>query len=172
MAPGNDSRDESLASSDTPADREDLPGELLGEELNEPEPYAVADEEAEELSATDPETTAEVDDPAQLAEAESLAARARSSRPVRRTPSAAVVAPKGAATPKARRASGEVVETKATGPVQFTKESVEELKKVVWPSWPTVQQLFWAVLVFVLAVIAYVGVLDLGFGWVLLKLFG
>ncbi len=64
------------------------------------------------------------------------------------------------------------VAARPTGPVQFAAESVEELKKVVWPTWSQVQQYFWAVLVFVLIVIAYVGLLDLGFGWLLLKLFG
>ncbi|MFP5416979.1 MAG: preprotein translocase subunit SecE [Actinomycetes bacterium] len=178
MAPRNDSIDESLASPDNSADRENLPGELLGEDLTEPQAYQVAPDEAEaeELAASAPAgpspTVAddvEVDDPAQLAEAETLAQKARNSRPVRR--SAAVEVPKkGAATPRAHGAR--TLADRPTGPITFARESVEELKKVVWPTWPTVQQLFAAVLVFVLVVIAYVGLLDLGFGWVLLRLFG
>ncbi|MDO5533712.1 MAG: preprotein translocase subunit SecE [Propionibacteriaceae bacterium] len=179
MAPRDDSA-ESLAS---PDDRENLPGELLGEELVDPEPYAVAPDEAEaeELDSTQPVTeqaasdAPEVDDPAQLAAAESVAQRARSSRPVRKgaaTASAgAGTAPKGGATASRSRRSTDVADRPA-GPVQFVGESVEELKKVIWPTWSQVQQYFWAVLVFVLIVIAYVGLLDLGFGWLLLRLFG
>lgn len=175
MAPRNDSTDESLAYPDDSQDRGDLPGELLGEDLTEPQPYDVAPDEAEAEELTNGSTQiplegdVPVDDPAQLAAAESVAQRARSSRPVRRT-ATTEVARKGGATPRSRtpRAAG----PRRTGPIQFAGESVEELKKVVWPTWPTVQQFFWAVLVFVLVVITYVGLLDLGFGWVLLKLFG
>ena len=174
MAPNEDSN-ESLAS---PDDRDDLPGELLGEDLVEPEPYLLsADEtEAEELDATAPVTPTEgdavaVDDPAQLAAAETVAQRARSSRPTRKGALEPTPA-KGTATPARKRGGAQPVAVRRTGPVQFAGESVEELKKVVWPTWTQVQQYFWAVLVFVLIVIAYVGVLDLGFGWVTLKLFG
>lgn len=170
MAPSDDSR-ESVANPDDP---QNLPGELLGEDLVEPEPYEVAadETEAEELAEDGVPLTAEdeVDDPAQLAAAETVAQQARSSRPVRKGASATTTA-KGAATP-ARRRSTQAVADRPAGPVQFVGESVEELKKVVWPTWSQVQQYFWAVLVFVLIVIAYVGLLDLGFGWVLLRLFG
>ena len=175
MAPDDDSR-ESVANPDDP---QNLPGELLGEDLVEPEPYEVAadETEAEELEAADEalvpadDDTVEVDDPAQLAAAESVAQKARSSRPVRKSAAVATTAAKGAPTP-ARRRSAQAVADKPAGPVQFVGESVEELKKVVWPTWSQVQQYFWAVLVFVLIVITYVGLLDLGFGWVMLKLFG
>ena len=175
MAPNDDSR-ESVANPDDP---QNLPGELLGEDLVEPEPYEVAadETEAEELEAADEapvpadDDTVEVDDPAQLAAAESVAQKARSSRPVRKSAAVATTAAKGAPTP-ARRRNAQAVADKPAGPVQFVGESVEELKKVVWPTWSQVQQYFWAVLVFVLIVITYVGLLDLGFGWVMLKLFG
>lgn len=174
MAPSDDSN-ESVA---TPDDPENLPGELLGEHLVEPGAYEVAadETEAEELEADGrlgvSEAEIEVDDPAQLTAAETVAQQARSSRPVRKSAvAAATSAPKGAATP-ARRRSAQAVADRPAGPVQFASESVEELKKVVWPTWSQVQQYFWAVLVFVLIVITYVGLLDLGFGWVLLQLFG
>ncbi len=170
MAPSDDSN-ESVA---TPDDSENLPGELLGEDLVEPEAYEVApdENEAEELASDEVTVTdeVEVDDPAQLAAAETVAQKARSSRPVRKS-AVATTAAKGTATP-ARKRSALAVKDRPTGPVQFAAESVEELKKVVWPTWSQVQQYFWAVLVFVLVVIAYVGLLDLGFGWVLLQLFG
>jgi len=100
--------------------------------------------------------------------APSVAAQ-RSSRPVRKSVSAEV-AKKGEATAR-RRAAHDDVDPRTT-PIQFARQSVDELRKVVWPTWPQVKQYFWAVLVFVLIVMAYVGLLDLGFGWIMLKLFG
>ena len=177
MAPSDDSN-ESVA---TPDDPQDLPGELLGEDLVEPEPYEVAadETEAEELdqsgvtgqTVADEDAPVEIDDPAQLSAAETVAQKARSSRPVRKSTVASTTTPKGAPTP-ARKRGSQAVADRPSGPIEFVGESVEELKKVVWPTWSQVQQYFWAVLVFVLIVITYVGLLDLGFGWVLLKLFG
>ena len=176
MVPSDDSR-ESLASPDDHVD-ENLPGEMLGEDLVEPAAYEVAPDEteAEELDAGEASVPGEddqvdVDDPDQLAAAETLAQRARSSRPVRKG-SEPVTPAKGTATPSRGRGGAKAVAVRRTGPIQFGAESVEELKKVVWPTWTQVQQYFWAVLVFVLIVITYVGLLDLGFGWITLKLFG
>ena len=171
MAPSEDSN-ESVAHPDDP---ENLPGELLGEHLIEPDAYEVAADEAEAEELDPADVTgltddADVADPAQLAAAETVAQQARSSRPVRKN-AAASTAGKSTPTP-ARRRGPQAVAERPSGPVQFARESVDELKKVVWPTWSQVQQYFWAVLVFVLIVIAYVGVLDLGFGWVMLKLFG
>lgn len=70
-----------------------------------------------------------------------------------------------------RRRDAEAGEGHRTGPVQFVGESVGELRKVVWPTRDQLQTYFWAVLVFVLFVIAYVGLLDLGLGTALLKIF-
>ena len=61
---------------------------------------------------------------------------------------------------------------KAKNPAEFVRQSAGELKKVVWPTWSQVSAYFWAVLVFVLVIIAYVSGLDLGFGALLLKMFG
>lgn len=101
----------------------------------------------------------------------SVAEQARNARPVRKGAGSSDVPAKGAATPR-RKASARDDESRRATPVQFVGQSVDELKKVVWPTWPQVQQYFWAVLVFVLIVMAYVGLLDLGFGWLMLKLFG
>ena len=103
--------------------------------------------------------------------ADSVVAQARRARPQRKAVGSATTAGKGTATP-ARKRSAQAAVDRPTGPVQFVGEAVDELKKVVWPTWIQVQQYFWAVLVFVLIVITYVGLLDLGFGWVMLKLFG
>lgn len=61
---------------------------------------------------------------------------------------------------------------KAHNPAQFAAQSVAELKRVVWPTWPETASMFSAVLIFVLIMIAIVGLLDFGFGWGLLKLLG
>ncbi|MFV0429986.1 MAG: preprotein translocase subunit SecE [Arachnia sp.] len=58
------------------------------------------------------------------------------------------------------------------GPVKFVRQSAAELQKVVWPTWQQLTTYFIAVLVFVLFMIAYVGVLDFAFGWGLLSLLG
>lgn len=77
------------------------------------------------------------------------------------------VARKDRRTPEQGAADG-----RRTGPVQFVNESVGELRKVVWPTANQVQQYFIVVLVFVLFIIAFVSLLDLGLGWALLKVFG
>lgn len=61
---------------------------------------------------------------------------------------------------------------RAGNPVRFAKQSADELRKVVWPTWPQLVTMFFAVLVFVLIIIIIVGLLDLGFGSLLLWLFG
>lgn len=163
----SNSPEESLSSPD-----EDLPGELLGEELAEPVAFEVtADEtEAEELdiAPADGSTDEVVTDPTQLAAAESVAARARSSRPQRRN---AAVEKKSEPTRRRATVTARVAREERTTPVKFAGESVEELKKVVWPTWLQVRQYYLVVLVFVLAIITFVSVLDLMFGWALLELF-
>lgn len=109
------------------------------------------------------------DDAAQVPEAESVAAAARSARPQRRV---ADVEKKDAATPKRRKASASAKRSKGTTPAEFVRQSVDELKKVIWPTGLQVRQYFVVVLVFVLFIIAYVGLLDLGFGALLLRLLG
>lgn len=59
-----------------------------------------------------------------------------------------------------------------TTPWTFAKQSVGELKKVIWPSGQDVSQYFVVVLVFVVFIMAIVAGLDFGFTKLLLKLFG
>jgi preprotein translocase subunit SecE len=75
---------------------------------------------------------------------------------------------KGRPTPSQRRGPAK---KERTGPVQFVRESVGELRKVVYPTGQQVLQYFVVVLVFVLFVIAYVSLLDLGFGTAIFKIF-
>ncbi len=161
---------------------DDLRGEdLAGHDVPDPAEFDLAadETEAEELTDTAPASDAEVeiDDEAQLAFAEdaardaastepaTLAARVAGARPARK-----VVPKKDAPTP--RRRAGLPAAEKRTTPVQFVNQSVDELKKVVWPTGRQVQQYFVVVLVFVLFIMAYVVGLDTGFGAALLKLFG
>ena len=154
---------------------EDVPGELLADShLVDPGEYEIAadETEAEELTDVEPEPDEDVvEDPEQLDEAEAVAAVAASSRPVRKVVRTGEVAPKDRATPR-RRGSTAVVERKRTTPLQFTKESAAELRKVIWPTWDQLRQYFVAVLIFVLLIIAFVGGLDLLFGQLLLKALG
>ncbi|MDN5571699.1 MAG: preprotein translocase subunit SecE [Propionibacteriaceae bacterium] len=178
MTPRNDSSQESSSYPDEPNADPNLPGEMLADGLADPGAYDVApdEREAEELqtdasgSVRDGATASDVVDETQLAAAEGAAARARSSRPKRRVAEVESAEPvtrgRGARTTRAKASP------RGTTPAQFVRESGEELRKVVWPTWSQVQQLFWAVLVLVLFVIAFVGLLDLGFGWALLRLFG
>ncbi|MDD9205315.1 preprotein translocase subunit SecE [Georgenia sp. 10Sc9-8] len=54
----------------------------------------------------------------------------------------------------------------------FVRQVVAELKKVVRPTRTELLTFFVVVLVFVLAIMAYVGLLDLGFGQLVLWVFG
>lgn len=72
----------------------------------------------------------------------------------------------------ATRRRDQPVKPERTGPVRFVKESIGELRKVVYPTGQQLMSYFVVVLVFVLFIIAYVGLLDLGLGWLLFRVFG
>ena len=72
----------------------------------------------------------------------------------------------------ATRRRDQTVKPERTGPVKFIKESIGELRKVVYPTGQQLMSYFVVVLVFVLFIIAYVGLLDLGLGWVLFRVIG
>jgi preprotein translocase subunit SecE len=74
---------------------------------------------------------------------------------------------KGAPTPSRDRPQ----KVRRTGPTGFVKESVGELRKVVYPTGQQLLNYFVVVLVFVLFVIAYVSLLDLGMGWAIFRVF-
>jgi preprotein translocase subunit SecE len=75
--------------------------------------------------------------------------------------------PKGTATAK----RDQPVKPERTTPVKFVRQSVGELRKVVYPTGQQLMNYFVVVLVFVLFVIAYVSLLDLGLGAAILKIF-
>ena len=53
---------------------------------------------------------------------------------------------------------------KRTSPATFYRQVVAELRKVVWPTQQQLITYFFVVLVFVVVMMAFVSVLDLGFG--------
>ncbi len=148
---------------------EDLPGEDLASDLPDPGPYEVAvdEDEAEEL---DPET--EEEDPDQLLEAEEVALAAASTAPVRRPRSSKAPVKKKDAPTRSRKDATTVVTEQRTGPVTFVRQSISELRKVVWPTGCQLSQYFVVVLIFVMFMISLVSLLDFAFGWLLLKALG
>ena len=76
-------------------------------------------------------------------------------------------APKGAPTSK----RDQPAKPERTTPLKFVRQSIGELRKVVYPTGQQLINYFVVVLVFVLFVIAYVSLLDLGLGWAIFKIF-
>jgi preprotein translocase subunit SecE len=76
-------------------------------------------------------------------------------------------APKSAPTTK----RDQPVKRERTTPLKFVKQSVGELRKVVYPTGEQLIKYFVVVLVFVLFVIAYVSLLDLGLGAAIFEIF-
>jgi preprotein translocase subunit SecE len=102
----------------------------------------------------------EVLEPAGVAAASGAKAKtARAGRPAR--------APKGAPTNK----RDQPAKPERTTPLKFVRQSIGELRKVVYPTGQQLINYFVVVLVFVLFVIAYVSLLDLGLGWAIFKIF-
>ncbi|CAN5264913.1 hypothetical protein BH18ACT9_BH18ACT9_14150 [soil metagenome] len=60
---------------------------------------------------------------------------------------------------------------KRTSPATFYRQVVAELRKVVWPTQEQLITYFIVVLVFVLMVMAFVSLLDLGFGKLIFAVF-
>jgi preprotein translocase subunit SecE len=61
---------------------------------------------------------------------------------------------------------------KRTSPSTFYRQVVAELRKVVWPTQQQLVTYFIVVMVFVLAIMTIVSLLDLGFGRLVFKVFG
>ncbi len=59
-----------------------------------------------------------------------------------------------------------------TNPVTFYRQVIAELRKVVWPTQQQLVTYLIVVLFFVLVMIAYVSLLDLGFGKAVFAIFG
>jgi len=161
--------DDSLTDDAEPSLEEDLPGEDLASDLPDPGPYEIAadEDEAEEL-----DSEADEEDPEQLEGAEEVALAATSTLPVRRPRSSKAPVKKKDAPTRSRKEATLGVTEQRTGPVTFVKQSISELRKVVWPTGSQLTQYFVVVLIFVMFMIALVSLLDFAFGWALLKALG
>jgi preprotein translocase subunit SecE len=174
-----DARDDAAAKSE---DADDLPGDepvdgKPADELADPS----IDDEPENLTepddpdadfngivrnsgASDPDGNADDGDDKVLEPAGvGAAAAGRSGSTARPTPT-----PKG--TPTSKRDQPAKREPRTT-PAKFVRQSVGELRKVVYPTGEQLIKYFVVVLVFVLFIIAYVSLLDLGFGAAIFKIF-
>jgi len=160
---------DSLTDDAEPSLEEDLPGEDLASDLPDPGPYEIA---ADEDQAEELDSEADEEDPEQLEEAEEVALAAMSTLPVRRPRSSKAPVKKKDAPTRSRKEATLGVTEKRTGPVTFVKQSISELRKVVWPTGSQLTQYFVVVLIFVMFMIALVSLLDFAFGWALLKALG
>jgi preprotein translocase subunit SecE len=114
------------------------------------------------VADTDPD--ADGDDDGKVLEPAGVGAATASKAVRERRPARA---PKGTPTGKRDQAQ----KRERTTPAKFVRQSVGELRKVVYPSGQQLIKYFVVVLVFVLFVIAYVSVLDLAFGAAIFKIF-
>ncbi|TDT34398.1 preprotein translocase subunit SecE [Naumannella halotolerans] len=142
---------------------------------DEPDTDAVAaDDSVTDADATsDPATEPEASEESASEEAVP-ATRTRATMPKRKAdlveeedePARGVLTKKRDRKPKVDR------ESERTGPLTFVKQCIDELRKVVWPTGDQWRQYFVVVLVFVVVMIAFASLLDLGFGALMLRLFG
>ena len=58
-----------------------------------------------------------------------------------------------------------------TSPVTFYRQVVAELRKVVWPTQQELITYFVVIMVFVVAIMGFISVLDLGFGKLVFAVF-
>ncbi|MDR0283768.1 MAG: preprotein translocase subunit SecE [Propionibacteriaceae bacterium] len=173
--------------------------ELADEDLANPDDFEVI-EEAAELTEDEPIADEPDDDGSILSlfkgtharnvvneeqadearqEAAELASTKRPSRKTAEAPAAVALTAEAAETAPEKknrptRSRAEATKSdapKKTGPVEFTGQVVQELKKVSWPSSSQLLRYFLIVLGFVLFMIAFIGLLDVLFGWLMLKLF-
>ena len=61
---------------------------------------------------------------------------------------------------------------KRTNPVTYYRQVVAELRKVVWPTQQELITYFIVIMVFVSAIMAFISLLDLGFGKLVFAVFG
>lgn len=133
------------------SDADDLPAEFAEADLTDEDR---AEPEAEALAPAELETAG-------------VGAAVAGGSTARTAPRKAAPQPKG--TPTAKR---DVVPTqKRTTPPAFVRQSVGELRKVVYPTGQQLGNYFVVVLVFVLFIIALVSLLDLGLGKLVFALF-
>ncbi|MDR2895671.1 MAG: preprotein translocase subunit SecE [Propionibacteriaceae bacterium] len=151
--------------------------ELADEDLPQPESFTVMDDQAEELDeSADADQSIDED---QLEQGEAEVAALTSTEPSSKRPqartgsqSAAVMAAKKNRPTRSRAEATASDAPKKGNLFTFVGQVVQELKKVSWPTGAQLAVYFVVVLFFVVFMIAFIGLLDVFFGWVMLKLFG
>lgn len=153
-----------IPEADPVADDEVIAGveDQVGEETSE-DGAEDADRDEDESHDEDAESSSKKDASGKDRKRPKVVARKTAKAPVKKT---------SATRKRSDSAHEEHDPYRAKNPAQFVRQSAAELKKVVWPTWGELTMLFSAVLLFVLFMIAYVGLLDAGFAWALLSLFG
>lgn len=126
---------------------------------------ADAADETEDAAAEPSNEELEAGDEQELVTAGSAA---RSAEKASEAGSSGGPAKKGKATPKQRPGAPE---RKRTGPITLIRQSIDELRKVVYPTGSQLGNYFVVVLIFVLFIIAYVSLLDLGIGAGIFRIF-
>lgn len=151
--------------------------------LDEPTANDAEDaEDADDVASEDGDVEPEGDDEPEAESDDDVISRLDEDLPADETEKAAAPirrrtakAPVKKTTATKKRSEAEKDETdpyKAKNPAHYVRQSVGELKRVTWPTWNQLVTYFFAVLIFVLFIIAFVGLLDAGFGWGLLQLLG
>ena len=137
---------------------------------DEPDTEATPADAADEadLGEQIDETSETEDDGSTERELVTAGSAARSAKTISESGSASGRAKKGKATPKQRPGAPE---HKRTGPITFVRQSIDELRKVVYPTGSQLGNYFVVVLIFVLFIIAYVSLLDLGIGAGIFRIF-
>lgn len=136
---------------------------------SKPEGQREDEKETRAASSTPADDTDELDEAVADNSDEAAELVSAAAKPVRRNQTVAPVK-KSKPTPKQDSATKKV--HKPTTPVQFTKQSIGELRKVVWPTGANLRQYFIVVLIFVLFIMFFVAGLDALFGWLLLLWLG
>ena len=159
-ADGSDAAEPTDATDEPTADQ---PGEAsAADKLADPEPAdderGTEDPHGDAHGPTD-NGAAKVLEPAGVAATTTGSAGAHGQTPAR--------TPKTAAPAK----RDQPVKRERTTPLKFVRQSIGELRKVVYPTGQQLINYFIVVLVFVLFVIAYVSLLDLGLGAAIFRIF-
>jgi preprotein translocase subunit SecE len=155
--------DAELTEDDEPADPDGIDPDGVDSDAVDPDD-AEFDEIVRNSGVADTDSDAEGDDDGKVLEPAGVGAATASKAVRERRPPRA---PKGTATGKRDQPD----KRERTTPAKFVRQSVGELRKVVYPTGPQLIKYFVVVLVFVLFVIAYVSVLDLAFGAAIFKIF-
>ena len=153
-----------LAESDGALDESELADDPADEDSDEGEPVDDFDEIVRDAGVAESDDADDADD-AKVLEPAGVAATATGStaagqRPLARTPKAVATAKRD-----------QLAKPERTTPIKFVRQSIGELRKVVYPTGQQLVNYFIVVLVFVLFVIAYVSLLDLGFGAAIFRIF-